>query len=364
MKVNFVVHSLDKSNMGGVIKVVTDLANALVEKNIDVCIYSIGKIDEICFNTISKVNIISLGSYKHSTSQYLSYKKINWFIENFNIFNELLKDKQNEIWLPTSPPLNLLFSILKIFNPKITIVGCDHTSTIFSKGFFVDGLKYLLLKKLDLMVALTDQDKHFYSSKGINSIVIPNFVDIDSIELCKENERLNVVYVGRFSAEKQPLEALEIFHKSELWKSGKKFKMFGYGSLKVAINDYIENNRLTDFVEVIGNETNPEKIYKDAFCLLMTSKVEGFPMVLLEAISRGIPCFSYDCKYGPRNIITNGVNGRLIKQNDKLTFIRELNLSNILQLIDSIENDSKIQEFNKPLIISKWVEALNNYKKG
>lgn len=363
MKINFVVHSLDKTNMGGVIKVVTDLANALVEYNISVCIYSIGRVDNICFKTQPQVNVISLDLEKHSTNQYLGYKKINWFVESFKVFKKVLKEKKGEIWLPTSPPLNLLFSFLKIQSHKIEVIGCDHTSTIFSKGVIIDRLKYILLKKIDVMVALTDQDKNFYSKNGINSVVIPNFIDIESIKI-QNNNRLYVIYVGRFSDEKQPIEALEIFHKSELWKFGKIFKMFGCGKLESDIYDYISQHKLNDFVEVITNENDPDKIYKDALCLLMTSQVEGFPMVLLEAIGRKIPCFSYDCKYGPRNIILGGVNGSLITQGDKAAFVEELNMSNILALIDLISIDSKIKQFDKPIVVKKWLKILSACKEG
>ena len=102
--------------MGGVVKVVTDLANVFVENGGDVTIYSIGEINNLCFDISHKVEIVSLGVKKHSTNQYKGFKKINWFIDGFNIFSKILKEKNNEIWMPTSPPLNLLFAGLKIKN--------------------------------------------------------------------------------------------------------------------------------------------------------------------------------------------------------------------------------------------------------
>ncbi len=356
MKINFVVHSLDKSNIGGVVKVVTDLANIFVENGLDVTIYSIGEINNLCFDISHKVKIVSLEFKKHSTNQYEGFKKINWFIDSFNIFSKILKQKNNEIWMPTSPPLNLLFAGLKIKNSKTKIIGCDHTSTIFSKGIIIDKIKYALLKKIDCMIALTDQDNEFYLKKGINSIAIPNPIDIKAISKF-ENNRKYIIYVGRFSDEKQPLHALEIFYKSELWKSGKKMRIFGLGILENEMKKFIKDHFLENFVEIITNEKNPDIIYKDAYCLLMTSKIEGFGLVLIEAISRNVPCIAFNVPYGPRNIIIQGENGFLIEDfsiEDSVSVLK----SNLI--IDLFENDltTTILKFDVENIKEKWMKVL------
>ena len=63
-------------------------------------------------------------------------------------------------------------------------------------------------------------------------------------------------------------------------------------------------NRINS-IKIIKGEVDPEVIYKDALALILTSKVEGFGLVLLEAISRNIPCLSFKTSYGPLNIIKN-----------------------------------------------------------
>jgi len=356
MNINFVVHSLDKSNMGGVVKVVTDLANIFVENGVDVTIYSIGEIDNLCFDISHKVEIVSLGFKKHSTNQYEGLKKITWFIDGFNVFSKILKEKHNEIWLTTSPPLNLLFSVLKINNSKTKVIGCDHTSTIFSKGIIIDKIKYALLRKIDCMVALTEQDNEFYLKKGINSITIPNPIDIKAIRNF-ENNRKYIIYVGRFSDEKQPLHALEIFYKSELWKSGKKMRFFGLGILENEMKKFIKDHFLENFVEIITNEKNPDTIYKDAYCLLMTSKIEGFGLVLIEAISRNIPCIAFNVPYGPRNIIIHGENGFLIEDFSIEDSVIILKSSVIIELF---ENDlaTTILKFDVERIKEKWMKVF------
>ncbi|MFT8372829.1 MAG: glycosyltransferase [Liquorilactobacillus satsumensis] len=60
-----------------------------------------------------------------------------------------------------------------------------------------------------------------------------------------------------------------------------------------------------------GWVTNPWQQLKEMDALLLSSNYEGFPMVILEAISRGVPSISYDCPTGPADIIIDGVNGYL-----------------------------------------------------
>lgn len=357
IKVNFVVHSLDRVNFGGVNKVVTDLANSLVDKEIDVTIYSIGLIENICCEISSKVKVVSLNRKKHSTNQYVGLNKLFWFVEIYFRFFKIIKKKKHEIWLTTSPPLNLLFSFFKYTFSDVKIIGCDHTSTIFSKGLLIDKIKYLLLKKLNYVVALTKEDKLFYEEHGLNTILIPNFINF-SLAKELENKRNALIFVGRFSPEKQPLEALKIYHFSKLWAEGIHMRMYGSGSLESEIFDYIAVNNLNQYVRVVVGEQRPEIIYKDSIALIMTSKIEGFGMVLLEAISRNIPCLAYDCPYGPRNIIIDGLNGNLIEFGNLNDFLEKLKINNLNQLISNCMNNQTITQYDEKYVVSTWVELL------
>ena len=91
----------------------------------------------------------------------------------------------------------------------------------------------------------------------------------------------------------------------------------------------------------------------------MTSKVEGFGMVLLEAISRNIPCIAYNVPYGPESIIINGINGYLVDFGDIESSSKLLKNISLDKFYNS-DIQATLNLFSKEKIIQQWLEVLNN----
>lgn len=352
MKIYFVVHTFDKRDRGGVLRVISDLANYLeLDQDFEVNIVSIGIIYEKAFLINENVNLISLNLEKYNTSHYKGFEKIKWFYDTFaTIANFVsLKNDSKTIWITSSPPISLLFSILKL-KYKLKVIGCDHTSTAYKKNRLVQIIRNKLLSKLDVMVALTPQDQEYYNHNKINSVYIPNGIFIQKIKKT-ESSRKYIIYVGRFSQEKQPLEAIRLFMENQIYDLGFKLRLFGHGDQEKEVLNYIQLNGYSKHVEIIVGETNPDIIYRDAYALLMTSKIEGFGMVLLEAIVRGIPCIALDCPYGPRNIIKKQINGYLLNSLSNHDFIVAINA---IDTIDVSRIGESISEYNIENVAMEW----------
>jgi glycosyltransferase involved in cell wall biosynthesis len=73
-------------------------------------------------------------------------------------------------------------------------------------------------------------------------------------------------------------------------------------------------------------------VLRDSAILAMSSEREGFPMVLLEAMSVGLPMVAYDCPRGPAEVVRDGINGRLVPDGDAAAFTAAL-----ADLMDSVE---------------------------
>lgn len=328
-RLNIIVHSFDKSNIGGVTRVVSDIANLLADDTLQVRIISLGKVNAPAFHIKDNIELLSLNIKHYDTRSYKGTMKIFWFINSF-FYLKKIKNKEkkykHEIWYSTSPPLVYLLPFLK--RKKDILIGCTHTSNTYKKNIpFFHKMNTFLLKKYEKIIALTIQDLNSYKKIGISTKLIPNGIDLSNSFNCLASIEIfnkNIIFVGRLSPEKDPIEALNIFYESELFKQGFKLIYYGNGPLEIELENEISKLNLTQYVNIIKNETNINNIYKNAYALILTSKIEGFGMVLIEAISKGVPCVSYDCPNGPKNIIQNGLNGYLIPINNRELFIDSL----------------------------------------
>jgi glycosyltransferase involved in cell wall biosynthesis len=128
-------------------------------------------------------------------------------------------------------------------------------------------------------------------------------------------------------------------------------------------NDNREIQTLVNSLNIRGNVMFHEPVknindkYIESSILVMTSRTEGFGMVLIEAMACGLPVLAYDCPVGPRSIITNNENGFLIEDGNIDLFIEKLNL-----LIENenlrIEMGNKAKEnsnrYNLDTIMLQW----------
>jgi glycosyltransferase involved in cell wall biosynthesis len=93
------------------------------------------------------------------------------------------------------------------------------------------------------------------------------------------------------------------------------------GLLRQQLSELIKNYNIEDTVTLLGKVKDIDKYYAQSDMLLMTSRYEGLPLVLLEAKSWSLPVIAYDCPTGPREIIENDIDGFLIPVNNKELFV-------------------------------------------
>ncbi|APU95276.1 hypothetical protein BV902_02135 [Sphingobacterium sp. B29] len=359
VSVVFVVHTFDESQIGGVLKITSMQANALARRGWKVCVLSLGQITRPAYKLDDNVELVCLNLKYYDTRQLSGIKKIFFFSKSYRRVLNFVKTQHNAIFITTSAPINILFSL---FKQRFKVFGCDHTATTYSKN----GLTFvvnLLKRRLDCMIALTPEDTLYYKNSGITSKCIPNFIERDITE--KNHLGNDVAFIGRFSKEKNPLGALRIFYLSRLYEKGVKMKLYGYGDLKHDMLTLIKDYDIQSFVSIVEGEKDPNVMLKDVRCLLLTSEIEGFPMVLLEAMSKGIYCISYDVGYGPKNIIENGINGFLVEEGEEQKAAGKL-----VDIFsgsggsspDKIRNS--IDQFYTEGVIEKWEILLKEFSRS
>lgn len=96
-----------------------------------------------------------------------------------------------------------------------------------------------------------------------------------------------------------------------------KLDIIGTGSLKDEIEKDIKQNNLETNIKLLGLKENIEKYFINSKGVILSSIFEGFPNVLVESITLGIPVISFDCPSGPKEIIIDGINGFLVNYKDE-----------------------------------------------
>jgi glycosyltransferase involved in cell wall biosynthesis len=114
-------------------------------------------------------------------------------------------------------------------------------------------------------------------------------------------------------------------------------------------------------VEFAGHTADIEQFYKKAACYVMSSRYEGFPMVLLEAQSYGLPVISFDCKTGPRELIDDERNGYLVEDGDveklaeaMVKFTKDKNRAEKM----SVYASERVKRYSIDAVISQWKDML------
>jgi glycosyltransferase involved in cell wall biosynthesis len=179
--------------------------------------------------------------------------------------------------------------------------------------------KYVLklLQKCDCLVVLTHGDYNFWSQFIPHVKVLPNpltsYPEIIN-DVPKDNYR--IISVGRLTSIKRFDRLIDAFAKICNNNPNWHIDIFGDGSDKDILNSHISKLGLGHRV-IIHPPTNDiyTEMKKSQF-LVMTSESEGFALVLIEAMACGIPCVSFDCPYGPREIIENNKTGLLVANGD------------------------------------------------
>ncbi|HIE0440255.1 TPA: glycosyltransferase, partial [Serratia marcescens] len=133
--------------------------------------------------------------------------------------------------------------------------------------------------------------------------------------------------------------------------------IIGDGPERDALLRQIEDAGLARQVSLLPATADVADYYRQASLYLMTSRYEGLPMVLIEAMSFGLPLVAYDCKTGPAELIDDGVNGYLVPDDDAAAFsegVIKLMLDPGLRAHFSVAALEKSRRFSPERIYPQW----------
>jgi len=299
-----------------------------VEKNFFlVCNYLVNKVNTLKVLTVSKkfkkkfnksIILITPSSKKWDNFS----RRIKYFIAILLLIKEIVKNRDTIIFAFQANIYCIL--ICKFFSVKV--IARSNTAPIgWSKNF----IKRYIFKKIlslsnivmvnslqfknDLMRDLNVKSKCIYNP--LNKYEIVKRSKEKSKKIFSKKNKLKIINIGRFTDQKDQLTFLRSLNnlKDEI-----NFEacIIGRGVLKSQLQKYILDNKLSRFVKIINFVENPYPFIKQSDLFVLTSKYEGLPNVLLEALTLKKFIISSSCHTGPREILLNGKGGLLFKVGD------------------------------------------------
>ena len=366
MKLLYIVPNIN--NEGGVARVLSVKANFLVEKlGYEVHILTQNEGFSPLFYTFNSNIIFHDIVLKGNLFQFL------------NSFSKGLKTKINTI----QPDVILVcdnglkaYLIPFILKNKIPLVLEMHSSKFIeereSKDNFLtkvisNGIsifKKTGIHKYDRFVVITSENIAEWNIK--NTIVIPNPLWFTSAKTSTlENNK--VIAVGRHTYEKGFDRLLEIWKKVVVKYPDWILEIYGKASESIDLKSLAENLNISDNVVFHKQVQNINEKYLEASFYLMTSRFEGFGMVLIEAMASGLPCVAYDCPCGPRGVLTHGEDGFLIENGNEMDYVNAVEtLIENIKLREEMGEKAKVssEKYQIDSIMETWNQFFIGLKKN
>ncbi|GAA0401771.1 hypothetical protein GCM10009530_62050 [Microbispora corallina] len=330
MKIRYLL--FNAYSVGGTIRTVINQANALAGEH-DVELVSVFQTrDQPRFDLDPRVRLLTLAGlrgsgWRHPIRAWLGGRASRLVPPSevrYASFNRLsdrglvryLRSLDGGVLVTTRPALNLLAA--RFASPSVIRVAQEHMYVRSHKPDLIDQIARWY-PRLDAVVTLTDADAAEYAAilDGARTrlATIPNALTPAVRTPAAPNSKI-IVAAGRLTRQKGFDLLVEAFaavaDKHPDWQ----LRIYGDGKERAKLQRLIHRLHLYNHVFLMGGTTTLEQELAKGAMFVLSSRSEGFGMVLIEAMAHALPVVSFDCPNGPAEIITGGRDGLLVPPQD------------------------------------------------
>jgi len=381
MKILYVIKAF--AEKGGVERVICDKMNYLANEGHKIAFVTyIQGSHPLAYNLSPMIDHYDLNTRFFELSKYSFIRRIKEHIKLRSIFKDrlqsLVNNIQPDIILTTTFQFGLTDIITKLRTNAIKLIE-SHIgfrqilfSEVHKNNKFLSLLStipdyYFLaqIKKFDALITLTKGDAKEWGKYTQNIIIIPNPVTNYLIEIPeKTNFNQRIICVGRLAEQKGFDLLILAFNLIKDQCPQWHIDIFGHGEDKEKLNRMIIEKGLYGRITINPPTSNIYSEYLKSDFLVLSSRHEGYPLVLNEAMSCGIPCVAFTCKYGPEDAIIHKTNGLLV-ENGNIEKMAEAILWMINHPKERINMGKAAREaselYKKEIIMKKWEELFSSH---
>ena len=316
MENNRICFAIPSLNLGGMERVTIEIAN-FIKNNSDyeVTIIKLAKSEKNFYEVPAGVTLVEPDFlFNRKLRIYHSFKLLFFLIKTIKQINPVSILSFGEMYNS--------FVLLSSFFTNTKYFVSDRSQPDRNWGFFHIQMRKLLYGRAFGIVAQTTYAKKYLEKEleHRNIKVIPNPLRRNDYEI-GEKDKI-ILYVGRLIASKRVDLLIDAFE--EVSNSDWKLWIVGDGPEFNKLENKITNLKTRSLIKFFGAKKNVGEFYSKAKIFAFTSISEGFPNVLIEAQSYGLPIISFDCIAGPADIINDAENGFLIPLLNTKEFSKKL----------------------------------------
>lgn len=282
---------------------------------------------------------------------------------------------------------DVLVAVMDRYLPALTKAGHD-CATVYEHHFhkeamqdvrdrssrmglqkLVYGLKDRLYtryyyNRVDAFAVLTEEDAQKWGKAYRKKIVMPNSIGYNPARTADPENKI-VVAAGRLTYQKGFDRLLSAWKTVEAGYPDWQLRIYGRGEDEAALQQQIEQLKLHNAAILPPTEAIHDRMH-EASVFVLSSRFEGLPMILLEAMSEGLCIVSYDCPCGPKDVIRDGKNGLLAKEGDVEALAEAL--ARVIRSADlrkALCRQAKADaaRYSHEEIMNRWVETFETLRK-
>ncbi|EOZ9594251.1 glycosyltransferase family 4 protein [Enterobacter hormaechei] len=348
-------------NSGGTERIITVLANELTKINYEVHIVTILKNSKPFFHLNEEINLVSLCNYESLTSHWDRLKIIlalRKYLQNYEINTVITVDS-----------LLCIYSLPAVLFTDIRHICWEHFNFKIDLGVKIRSLARQLSGLFsDEIVVLSEKDRKYWQENlWLNKSKLQVIYNASQFQITTNDypvESKNILSVGRLTDQKGfdlLIQAWEEVHNEfPDWT----LTIIGSGPNKDSLENLATELSLNTSIKFIAATQNITDYYQNCAFLCLPSRYEGFGLVLIEAMSFGVPAIAFDCDCGPSEILDMD-NGILVPNENIKIFAESLRLmisQKVLRINMSNNAKLKANAFTVKRFRDRWNTILKNEK--